>query len=38
MKLDVVEKGLNQAGISTLRFDGSVKQKERKRVVDNVQE
>ncbi|KAI0876954.1 SNF2 family N-terminal domain-containing protein [Hypoxylon argillaceum] len=32
--LDVVEKGLKQAQIETLRFDGKVPQKERKGIID----
>ncbi|KAK2031758.1 hypothetical protein LX32DRAFT_613158 [Colletotrichum zoysiae] len=34
MTLDVVKVGLDQAGISVLRYDGKVPQKERQRVVD----
>jgi SNF2 family DNA or RNA helicase len=34
LTLDVVEKGLEKAGIRSIRFDGSVPQKERQSVVD----
>ncbi|SPQ24421.1 6db613db-62c9-4e99-888c-c9372a6443fe [Thermothielavioides terrestris] len=34
LTLDVVEKGLESAGIRTIRFDGNVAQKERQSVVD----
>lgn len=34
LTLDVVEKGLEMAGIRSIRFDGSVPQKERQSVVD----
>ncbi|KAK4243690.1 P-loop containing nucleoside triphosphate hydrolase protein [Corynascus novoguineensis] len=34
LTLDVVEKGLENAGIRSIRFDGSVPQKERQSVVD----
>lgn len=34
MSLDIVEAALNEAGISCLRFDGKVPQKERKSVID----
>lgn len=34
LTLDMVEKGLKNAGIRSIRFDGSVPQKERQSVVD----
>jgi len=34
MTLDVVEAGLNDASIQTIRFDGKVPQRERQRVID----
>lgn len=34
MTLDVVEEALNQAGKTTVRFDGSVSQKDRHSVVE----
>ncbi|KAF4997424.1 hypothetical protein FDECE_12075, partial [Fusarium decemcellulare] len=34
LTLDVVETGLNQASIQSVRFDGKVPQKERQRIVD----
>ena len=34
MTLDAVEAGLDRAGITRLRFDGKVKQKDRQEVVE----
>lgn len=34
LTLDLVEAGLKEASIQTIRFDGKVPQKERQRVVD----
>lgn len=35
MTLDIVEAGLEQSSISSVRFDGKVPQKSRQNVVDN---
>ena len=35
MSLDLVEAGLKQAGISYLRFDGNLPQKQRQPVIDS---
>lgn len=34
MTLDIIEVGLKQAGISVLRYDGKVPQRERQKVID----
>ena len=35
LTLDVVEKGLSDAGIRSIRFDGKVPQKQRQYVIDS---